>query len=96
MYLVTKRFNDGIQRLPGELVEGTGYKLLSKLISLRYLKEINPFADTSFRCQLCSDERIFIDQETLDKHYIDCHPDEIEIVNENDDKEKPKSSKSKK
>jgi len=84
VYLVTRRFSDGTQRVPGELVEGTGYKLLSKLISLRYLKETDVTAEASFRCQLC--ERLFIDQETLDRHYIECHPDEIEITDDDDGK----------
>lgn len=104
MYLVTKKFEDsGTQRVTGELVEGTGYKLLSKLISLRYLRETDATAESSFRCQLC--ERCFVDQETLDKHYIECHPDEVEITDDDDEdsnggqtpkEDKPKSNKSSK
>lgn len=102
VYLVTKPFQDGdTQRVSGEYVEGTGYKLLSKLILLRYLKDVGTVddkssAETSFRCQLCN--RAFINQETLDRHYIECHPDEIEIDDEpnNDEPDEPKKSSKKK
>ena len=82
MYLVTRPFqDDGIQRIQGEIVDGTGYRLLSKLIGLRYLKDVGVLTDeASFRCQLC--DRAFIDQETLDRHYIENHPDEIEITDD--------------
>lgn len=79
MHLVLKSFeSDGVQRKSGELVDASEYKFLEKLISIKYLKEsVN--AD-SFRCEICSRE--FINPETLESHYIESHPDEIEIEEE--------------
>ena len=77
MYLVTRTFQDnGIQRVHGELVVGTGYRTLHKLIELRYLKDAGD--SESFRCQLC--ERAFHTQDTLDEHYLTCHPDDVELT----------------
>ena len=77
MYLVTRTFQDnGIQRVHGELVVGTDYRTLHKLIELRYLKDAGD--SESFRCQLC--ERAFHTQDTLDEHYLTCHPDDVELT----------------
>ena len=79
MYLILKPFiSDGIQRKSGELVDASEYKLIDKLVNLRYMKEfVN--AD-SFRCEICNRE--FINSETLESHYIESHYDEIEIEEE--------------
>jgi len=77
VYLVTRTFQDnGIQRVHGELVVGTDYRTLHKLIELRYLKDAGD--SESFRCQLC--ERAFHTQDTLDEHYLTCHPDDVELT----------------
>jgi len=94
VYLVTRKFQDnGIQRVSGELVVGTGYRTLTKLVELRYLKDIGD--NVSFRCQLC--ERAFISQEALDEHYVTLHPDEVEITDDDktpeDDGDDDKSNK---
>ena len=79
MYLVTRTFQDnGIQRVSGELVVGTGYRTLTKLIELRYLKDAGD--SESFRCQLC--ERAFNSQEALDEHYVTLHPDDVEVTDD--------------
>lgn len=90
MYLVTKAFNEGdIKRTSGELVTATGYRLLNKLISLRYLKEvkIKKTEETSFKCQLCEIERYFIDEKALEAHYLLCHPEQVEVIEDNNEKE---------
>lgn len=77
MYQVTRKFQENdIQREVGELVSGTGYRYLQRLIELRYLKDVGA-EPTSFRCELC--EREFISQQALEDHYITTHPDDIEI-----------------
>lgn len=88
MYLVTKPFNEGdIKRSTGELVTGKGYKLLNRLISLRYLKEVElkKGEETSFECQLCETKRCFINEESLENHYLACHADQVEIIDDNND-----------
>lgn len=89
MYLVTRTFQDnGIQRVHGELVVGTGYRTLHKLIELRYLKDAGD--SESFRCQLC--ERAFHTQDTLDEHYLTCHPDDVELTPDGDEDKTPEGS----
>jgi len=91
VYLVTRGFQDnGIQRVTGELVIGTGYRTLTKLVELRYLKDVG-LAPTSFRCELC--EREFDSQSTLYEHYMSLHPEDVEITDdppEGDDDDKSK------
>ena len=90
MYLVTRTFQDnGIQRVSGELVVGTGYRTLTKLIELRYLKDAGD--SESFRCQLC--ERAFISQEALEEHYVTLHPDEVEVTDDTPEGDDDKSNK---
>lgn len=81
MHLVIKDFLDGgIQRSAGELVDGNNYRMRDKLISHRYMKEIEIAEEdaVAFKCELCETDRFFIDQKTLDDHYIAYHPDQIE------------------
>lgn len=90
MYLVIKPLQDGeIQRSVGELVTGTNYKFLNKLILLRYLKEVKlkKSEETSFKCQLCEVERYFVDEKSLEQHYLVCHPDQVEVIDDNKKKE---------
>lgn len=90
MYLVTRGFQDnGIQRVSGELVVGTGYRTLTKLVELRYLKDAGD--SESFRCQLC--ERAFISQEALEEHYVTLHPDEVEVTDDTPEEDDDKSNK---
>lgn len=85
MYKVTKRFDDsGITRINGELVNGTGYKLLDKLVANRYLTWLD-YKVKPVKCELC--DRQFIDQETLEAHYLLSHPNDVEITDENSGKE---------
>lgn len=90
MYVVCKTFTDGnIQRNVGELVTGNGYKMLNKLVSLRYLKavELSEKQKTAFKCELCETERYFIDEKSLDNHYMIYHTDQIEVVEDKEEKE---------
>jgi hypothetical protein len=80
VYLVNKKFMDaGIQRSVGEVVTGDGYKLIDKLIKLRYLTELGKKAKP-VKCELC--DRMFDSQETLEIHYLAEHPDEVEITDD--------------
>lgn len=80
MYLVTRGFQDnGIQRVTGELVVGTGYRTLTKLVELRYLKDVGS-EPTSFRCELCGRE--FTSEDMLNEHYVSLHPDDVEITDD--------------
>jgi len=96
VYQVTRKYQDNdIQREVGELVTGTGYRYLTRLVELRYLKDVGA-EPTSFRCELCS--RAYSSQETLEEHYVKNHPDEIEIDDDStpdNDEGKPESNEDK-
>jgi len=78
MYLVNKTFGEaGITRVNGEIVDGKNYKLLSKLVNLRYLTVLDRNIEP-VKCQLC--DRQFADTLTLETHYIMIHPDQIEVT----------------
>lgn len=80
MYLVSKQYTtDDMTLRIGEIVTGKGYRLLGKLIKLGYLKECDTSRTLkSCDCELC--KRKFVNKETLEKHYLMIHPDEVEIV----------------
>lgn len=80
MYKVTRPFKaEGFDRISGEVLDADGYRLLPKLINLRYLAKLDNHVKLS-KCQLC--DRQFIDAKLLEGHYIEVHPTEIEIVPE--------------
>ena len=84
MFLVKKSFGDGeYYRMSGEIVDGKGYRLLHKLINQGYLLSLNSKDVEKFKCKLC--KRKFINEPTLNAHYIVHHPKEIEIVNVEDE-----------
>jgi len=82
MYLVCRNLQDnGIKRIKGEIVSGKGYKLLSKLITLRYLKEST---QSSFKCHICNRE--FCNEQTLESHCNEYNHKKGVGINESNNK----------
>jgi hypothetical protein len=83
MYRVSKSFGASGKILQiGEIVDGKKYKWLDKLITNGYLTELDKSVEP-VKCQLC--ERQFVDEPTLEAHYLTEHPNDVVLTDDKED-----------